>query len=102
MFLEQWQQRASLTPGVNFIAFPGILKKTLIRKIRDPSKLSIQLLIIATEARKKGVLALSAIESKFNVDPFLSKSVQMVTDGFGADEIEEVLDQEMASLTKTP
>jgi len=85
--------------GKDLRAFPGILKKTLIRKTRDPSQLTIQLLIIATEARKQGVLALSAIENKLKADPFLAKSVQMVTDGFGADEIDEVLEQELGALT---
>ena len=86
--------------GEELRAFPGIVRKTIMRQVRDPSKLAIQLLIIATEARKRGILSLSAADKELQADPYLHKSVLLVTDGYSADEIDEIMQQEISSLAE--
>ncbi len=77
---------------------PGIIGKTLLRRVRKPSQMATQLMVIASLARKRGILALSSVESEVQKDPFLFKAVRLVTDGYSADDIDHVLGQEVDSL----
>lgn len=79
---------------------PGIIANTIFRKTRKPSKMAIQLMDVATLARKKGLLALTAVEQELRKDPFLARSVQLVTDGFSADDIEHFIGQEVDALVE--
>jgi chemotaxis protein MotA len=79
---------------------PGILGNTIIRHARDPSALARSLMTISVVARKKGLLALSTAEQQLKKDPFLARGVQLVTDGYSADDIYQLLGQEVDSLAE--
>ena len=79
---------------------PGILGNTIVRWIRKPSTMALQLLDIASIARRKGILALSGMESELAKDPFLAHAMQLVTDGYSAEDIEHVLGAEIDSLVE--
>ncbi len=79
---------------------PGIIANTLLRRYRKPSVMANQLMEIAALARKKGLLALSAIEPELKKDPFLARSVQLVTDGYTGEDIDRVLGQEVDALAE--
>lgn len=77
---------------------PRIIGKTIFKRVRSPSAMATQLMIIAALARKRGILALSSVDNELKKDPFLYRSVQMVTDGFSAKDIEGVLGQEVDAI----
>jgi len=79
---------------------PGIIGNTLLRRVRQPSIMAKQLMDIAMLARKKGLLALSAIEPELRKDPFLARAVQLVTDGYGGEDIDRVLGQEVDAISE--
>ncbi len=74
-----------------------VLGQSIIGSTQDPSKLAISLIESSVLARKSGILALSKNEKEFAKDKFLKKSVQMVIDGYSADDIEFFLAQEIDS-----
>lgn len=53
------------------------------------------LMDLANVARKRGVLALSNYETQIKKEPFLSKSLQFVIDGFNPSDIERILRNEI-------
>lgn len=79
---------------------PGIIAKTLFKRVRDPSTMATQLMVIASLARKRGILALSSVEKELQKDPFLNKSVVLVTDGYTPEDIDNVLGQEVDALAE--
>lgn len=79
---------------------PGVLANTMLRSIRKPSNMATQLMDISSLARKKGLLALSGIESELGKDPFLARAVQLVTDGYAPEEVERILGQEIDSIAE--
>ncbi len=79
---------------------PGIIGNTIIRRIRKPSNMAKQLMDISSLARKKGLLALSSIDSELKKDPFLARAVQLVTDGYTPEEVERILGQEIDSISE--
>lgn len=79
---------------------PGILGNAVVRRVRKPSVMARQLMDIAVLARKKGLLALAAVEPELRKDPFLARAVLLVTDGYSSDDIDRVLGQEVDSVTE--
>lgn len=79
---------------------PGIIGNTLLRRIRKPSEMAMQLMEMAQLTRKSGILALTRLQDEINKDPFLSEAVQLVSDGFTAEDIDRVLRQEMDALVE--
>lgn len=79
---------------------PGIIGNAMLRRLRDPSLMAKQLMDIAMLARKKGLLALSALEPELRKDPFLARAAQLVTDGYSGDDIDRVLGQEVDALAE--
>jgi chemotaxis protein MotA len=75
-----------------------IIGKTIIKRTRNHSILARQLLDIAMVARKSGLLALSSLETELKKDPYLSRAVELVTDGYSGDDIDHVLGLELESL----
>lgn len=78
----------------------SVIRKSFIVRRTAPAVMAKQLLDIAVLARKKGFLILSQMENELNKDPHLAKAVQIVTDGYGGDDVERVLSQEIDSLTQ--
>ena len=79
---------------------PGIIGNTLFRRYRVPSIMATQLMDIAVLARKRGLLALSAVENELQRDPFLSRAVQLVTDGYNGEDIDRLLGQEVDAVAE--
>lgn len=78
----------------------SVIRQSFVVRRTAPSVMAKQLLDIAVIARKKGFLILSQMESELSKDVHLAKAVQIVTDGYGGDDVERVLSQEIDSLTQ--
>ncbi|MCB1530693.1 MAG: MotA/TolQ/ExbB proton channel family protein [Rhodospirillales bacterium] len=77
-----------------------IFVQSMIRKRVNPSIMATQLMDITMLARKKGMLALSGIEKELKKDIHLADAVQIVTDGYGGEDIERVLSQNLDALVE--
>ncbi len=77
-----------------------VILNSLFRRVQNPSKLATSLIDIAIIAKKKGILSLMRHESELQKDPFLAYAIQMVVDGYSADDIERLLTQEIEALTE--
>lgn len=78
----------------------GILGSTMMRRIRKPAIVARQLMDIATLCRKKGVLALSSLDSELRRDMLIHRAMQLVIDGYTGDDIDRVLGQEVDALVE--
>ncbi|MCB1682229.1 MAG: MotA/TolQ/ExbB proton channel family protein [Alphaproteobacteria bacterium] len=76
----------------------GVIASAFFRPVREPSQLATSLMDIATVARKRGLLALSAYEGEMRKEPFLAKSFQLVVDGYSAEDIDRMLKIEIDSF----
>lgn len=75
-----------------FLGAVKIALKAFLHKSEDVNKLIDQIMELADEARKNGVLALENVEIQ---NPFLKKGVQHVVDGLEGDVIEEMLSKDL-------
>lgn len=75
-----------------------VLKQSLFRKVYRPRSLAKSLVDIAVVAKKKGLLALSALEGTLQKEPFLAHAIQMAVDGGKPEDIELILSQESSFL----
>ncbi len=78
----------------------SIFAKSLMRRVYDPSKLAKTLVDLSVVAKKKGILALMSHEDQLNKDKFLSRAIQMVVDGYGANEVNGLLSHEIDMLAE--
>lgn len=77
-----------------------IIGNSLFRKRLRASLMAKQLMDIALLAKKRGLLALAGAENELKKDPQLYKAVQIVTDGYNAQDIERVLAQDLDALVE--
>ncbi|MCU4185041.1 MotA/TolQ/ExbB proton channel family protein [Acidiferrimicrobium sp. IK] len=63
----------------------------------DPAEDIARLVNLADVARRDGLLALEQAAGEID-DPFLAKGIQMTVDGVDSDEIEEILETEIAAM----
>lgn len=77
-----------------------VIRQSFVVKRTPPATMALQLMDIAALARKKGFLILSQMEDEFKRDPHLAEAVQIVTDGYGGDDIERILSQDMDALAQ--
>lgn len=77
-----------------------VVRQSFVIRRTPPAVMARQLMDIAVLARKKGFLILSQMENELEKDPHLAKAVQIVTDGYGGDDVERVLSQEIDSLVQ--
>lgn len=77
-----------------------IIGKSVFHKTWNYSGMARQLLDLATLARKKGILALNGAQAEISKDKLLARGVELVIDGYTADDIERVLSQEIDSLVE--
>lgn len=75
-----------------------IIGKSISRQVHKPYALAGSLIDMAVVAKKKGILALSTHENELEKDPFLFRAVQMVVDGYSAEEIERLMTNEIDVL----
>lgn len=72
-----------------------LLGKSVLSHTQNLSKAASDLIDLAIIAKKKGPLALSGYEAELRKEPFLHRSMQMVIDGYNADDIDFLLSQEL-------
>ncbi|MCD8570232.1 MAG: MotA/TolQ/ExbB proton channel family protein [Alphaproteobacteria bacterium] len=77
-----------------------VVRKSMVRRVYNPSSLAKNLIALAIVARKKGILALSTYERDLRRDPFLARAMQLVVDGYQAPDIQRLLGQEIESLVE--
>ena len=88
------------------IAFTGqemsrafkIIGHSILRKTWDEKTMAKQLIDLAVVARKKGILTLNSNNNEIAKDKTLARAVELVTDGYNADDIERILSQEIDAL----
>ena len=78
----------------------NVFVKSFIRRIQKPKRLANNLVDLAVIAKKKGILALVNYEKELAKDPFLSRAMQLVIDGFNANDVERMLSQEIESIVE--
>lgn len=78
----------------------SIIGKSLFRQVQRPSKLATSLLDLAVIAKKKGILAISQQDAELRKDPFLYTSMQMVVDGYPAEDIDRLLKMQVEALAE--
>ncbi len=77
-----------------------VVRQSFVVRRTPPAVMAQQLMDIAVLARKKGFLILSQMESELSKDPHLAGAVQIVTDGYGGDDVERILSQDMDALVQ--
>lgn len=77
-----------------------VIAQSIVTRHIRPSVMARQLMDIAVLARKKGLLALSGLERELKKDKHLATAVQAVTDGYGAEDIDRFLSQDIDSLVE--
>ncbi len=78
----------------------GTFSRSIRWQVQSPSQTAKTLLDLSVVAKKKGVLGLSGYSDELSRDPFLSRAVSMVVDGFQAKDIDFLLSQEVDSLVE--
>lgn len=78
----------------------AVIRQSFIVKRTPPKIMAEQLMNIAMLARKKGFLVLSQMEEELQKDRHLAEAVQIVTDGYGGEDIDHVLAQDMDALVQ--
>lgn len=80
-------------------SFP-VLGRVIYRSNRPKQKFAKSLMDLATVARKRGVLALARFDREMRKDPFLHKSMQMIIDGYSAENVHRVLHFEIEAAAE--
>lgn len=78
----------------------AVIGQSFFKKRIKPSDMARQLMDIATMARKKGILSLGSIDKELRKDPHLSHAVQIVADGYSAEDAERILSQDIDALVE--
>jgi chemotaxis protein MotA len=73
----------------------NIIKGSIVRLVPDFSEYATTLVGISVIAKKKGLLSVTQHDGVLNKDLFLKQSMQLVADGFSANDIEAFLSQEI-------
>ena len=68
-----------------------VVMKTVFQSTRDPSEAAVQVLRVAEQARKQGILAMQGAIDNLRPEPFLHKGMSMVVDGTPGEEVEAIL-----------
>ncbi len=75
----------------------GVVKNAFFFKSTSLPDISRQLVEMAVQARKEGLLALEQLTAGIS-DPFFQKGIQLVVDGHEADEVESILGAEIDTM----
>jgi chemotaxis protein MotA len=78
-------------------AFPGALKKVFLYPLPSPLEEIERMADYAVLARREGLLGLEE-KTKEIKDPFLSKGIMLVVDGFSAESVREILEIDLAAM----
>lgn len=72
-----------------------IIGRSFIRPVHNFSALAKAMLGIASGARQRGILAISQYENETRKNPFLGKALRLAVDGYDAQNIKHVLQQDI-------
>jgi chemotaxis protein MotA len=75
-----------------------LLVKTMVSKPVDPSKAAMQVVELADQARRKGVLGLQQTLAQLQGEPFLHKALSMVVDGIPVEDVERILKRDISQM----
>lgn len=84
-------------PGSAFKKIPAQIKITLKKSPYNPKKYIAQIVDLAKEARKKGLLSLEEKANQLD-DNFLKQSVLLIVDAINPDKVKEMLETELENL----
>ena len=76
-----------------------VIMQTIFYANREPADAALQVLQIATMARRQGVLSLQDVMDTIRSEPFLHKGVSMVVDGTPGDEVEGMMRRDLQATT---
>ncbi len=71
------------------------IKASVARRVTSPQAMSSQLIALSLLARKRGILSLGNHDRELRKEPFLKNAIQLVTDGFQAQDLEHFLQQDI-------
>jgi len=78
----------------------GVVLRTLMRRTMAPRRAALQIMELADRARSDGVLALQPALERLAGEPFLRQAVALVIDGTAGDDVERILQREVAATTQ--
>ncbi len=78
---------------------PAALWRLMAYTPHDPQEIGVTMIQIAEKARTGDLIALEKISKSFNDEPFLQKGLDLTMDGANAEEIENILQQEIYSTS---
>ena len=76
----------------------GVMLKAVVYQAQDPSAAAEQILALAGQARRNGILSLQRTLHLLEEHPFLFRSLRLAVDGLPAEQIEQVLSSEAQAM----
>lgn len=81
--------------GKELVQSLPVIGGSIFRPVRDFKNLAKSMMDLATIARKRGVLQLSNYEKEVKKEPFLSYAIRLVVDGYNAEDVQRILQQDI-------
>ncbi len=81
----------------DLIQIPGALWRLMTYTPHNPQEVGVTMIQISEKARSGGIIALEQASKAFNDEPFLQKGLNLAVDGTKAEDIENILKQEIYS-----
>lgn len=78
----------------------AVLLKTMISRPADPARAALQVLELADQARRKGVLGLQESLNRLQDNPFLFRALGMVVDGIPVEDVERILKRDISQMAQ--
>lgn len=78
----------------------GLMLRAAVYHVEEPDEAARQVLSLANEARRNGVLSLQKAEGRLDHAPFLARAVGIVVDGATADDVERIMQGEVLSTQR--
>ena len=82
------------------VRLQGVVVKTLFYQATEPREAALKMLKLAELARKDGVLAIQGALEQLRSAPFLQKAATLVIDGTPGEEVERILNIELAAMAQ--
>ncbi len=76
-----------------------VIAQTFSKQLSEHKAMAIQLLDLATYARKNGVLSLQKFDDRLKRMPFLHRTIRLVADGTSAEDIDKIIGHEIEAIT---
>lgn len=76
-----------------------VLGQTFSTHLANQKAMAVQLLDLASYAKKKGVLGIQEFDVRLRHAPFLRRAMRLVADGVSAEDIDKIIGQEIEAVT---